>query len=106
MIHIIERNNDGKNYSFIHSQFSKKKKQNLDEFSFTTCTRDPNALAYHAPAAVQSPKMRVFGALRVENVAPTKLTSAAFWRALLAQSTAEGSEFHRAEILYDVLLPW
>jgi hypothetical protein len=53
------------------------------------------------------PKVKYATSLRVDDVRLERVHSPAFWTMMLAQWLREdGSEYHRVEMIYDVLLPW
>lgn len=74
-----------------------------DTFSFVTC--NPRASAFHpSKPSDKSAKLLYKSALRLDGIPGEKVFSKAFWMTLFSQSVAP-SEFHREEVLYDVLLP-
>jgi hypothetical protein len=53
------------------------------------------------------PKVKYASVLRVDDVPVARVRDPGFWAVLLAQwLRADGSEYHRVEMVYDVLLPW
>ncbi|TFJ87145.1 hypothetical protein NSK_001478 [Nannochloropsis salina CCMP1776] len=77
----------------------------VDSYAFVTCNAG-QGLAYHVSAPAESPKMKYKTCLRLENIASARMTSMAFWATALSQWVKARSDYHRVEVLYDVLLPW
>ena len=85
VVHLLALNRDGETYSFI------------------TC--NPSSSVFHpCQPATNSSKIMYKAALRLGGIPKEEVTNTAFWMMLFSQSLT-ASEFHREEILYDVLLP-
>jgi thiol-disulfide isomerase/thioredoxin len=76
-------------------------------FSFVTCNSG-SGLSYHpsSPAA-DAPKLKQKTCIRLDNVPSERMLDPAFWCMLFTLWVKDPpSEFHRVEVVYDVLLPW
>lgn len=91
-------------------------KTSEDAYSFTVCNKGPGAELYH-PAKPQTTslasdgntcdKIRVQSCVQISAIPKHRFLDMAFWTLLLSQWVRKPpSEYHRAETLYDVLLPW
>lgn len=75
--------------------------------SVVTCNSGPEGLNYHAASARRNPKMQYKTSLRLDGIPKERVTDPAFWTIAFSQwMKMPPSEYHRAEVLYDVLLPW
>lgn len=68
-------------------------------------------LEYHpssgSDTAATPPKIKYRTSLRFEGIAPRKISDIAFWSTMFSLWVKkEPSEYHRHEVIYDVLLPW
>ena len=80
-----------------------------EDFSLTVCNRGLTAATYHPSRfvadGIYGQKLKVQSGLRW--AAPRqKLLDPSFWALLFGQWVPNATEYHRAEVLYDVLLPW
>jgi thiol-disulfide isomerase/thioredoxin len=59
------------------------------------------------PAAGSAPKLKFKTCVRIDNIPAGRITDKALWTAMMSQwmKKPEG-EYQRAEVIYDVLLPW
>ena len=59
------------------------------------------------PTAGSAPKLKFKTCIRIENIPVSRIADKALWTAMLSQwmKKPEG-EYQRAEVIYDVLLPW
>lgn len=84
-------------------------KGDADQYTFTVCNKGPGADLYH-PQTVQpntSDKVRVQSCVQISAIPGQRFLDMAFWTLLFSLWVrTPPSEYHRAETLYDVLLPW
>ena len=74
-------------------------------FRFYTCNGG-NGLRYHSnDASSKFCKLKYDTCLRIDDVPMARATDLTFWTMMFSQWLVQ-SEFHRVEVLYDVLLPW
>ncbi|CAK8987713.1 Uncharacterized protein SCF082_LOCUS1092, partial [Durusdinium trenchii] len=80
-----------------------------DMYSFTVCNRGPAAAQYHPtkfiPDGLYGQKMKIQATLTFQ-VHRQHLCDPGFWAMAFGQWVPNATEYHRAEVLYDVLLPW
>eukprot|EP00624_Nannochloropsis_granulata_P005047 evm.model.NODE_35720_length_30909_cov_25.476009.5 len=76
-----------------------------EAYAFVTCNSG-QGLAYHPSTPAEAPKIKYKTCLRVENILGARMASTAFWATALSQWMKARSDYHRMEVLYDVLLPW
>uniref|UniRef100_M4BT12 ubiquitinyl hydrolase 1 n=1 Tax=Hyaloperonospora arabidopsidis (strain Emoy2) TaxID=559515 RepID=M4BT12_HYAAE len=79
-----------------------------EEYSFTVCNKGPGAEMYH-PCKVRdsADKIRVQSCIQISNISAHRFLDMAFWSLLFSLWVRKpASEYHRVEIIYDVLLPW
>ncbi|KAH3765213.1 nxn protein, partial [Pelomyxa schiedti] len=77
-----------------------------NQYAFITCNTG-QGLEYHPSNPKDSAKMLFKTCIRIEHVPVSRITNPALWTMLLAMWTkSPPSEYHRVEVLYDVLLPW
>eukprot|EP01098_Paradermamoeba_levis_P013606 TRINITY_DN6237_c0_g1_i2.p1 TRINITY_DN6237_c0_g1~~TRINITY_DN6237_c0_g1_i2.p1 ORF type:complete len:374 (-),score=72.24 TRINITY_DN6237_c0_g1_i2:3-1124(-) len=88
----------------------------LDDFSFVVCNSG-GGLEYHPstvevlknnnPNLAPDTKLKYKTCLRIDHVALERISDVGFWAlAFTLWAKNPPSEYHRVEILYDVLLPW
>ncbi|TYZ50886.1 hypothetical protein PybrP1_007186 [[Pythium] brassicae (nom. inval.)] len=84
-------------------------------YTFTVCNKGPGADMYHPQTVQTGPlatvgdadKIRVQSCVQIGAIPPARFLDMAFWTLLFSLWVrTPPSEFHRAETLYDVLLPW
>jgi hypothetical protein len=92
LVHVIEQHQQQRTASFTTLATG----AGLEYHSMTPCDTDATP-----------PKVKYATSLRVDDVPLDRIHSPAFWTMILAQWLREdGSEYHRVEMIYDVLLPW
>ncbi|OQR84514.1 hypothetical protein ACHHYP_13291 [Achlya hypogyna] len=80
-------------------------KTGADEYSFTVCNRGPGS-DYH-PTEPTNLKMKVQSCATISHIPASRMLDLSFWSlAFSLWLKTPPSEYHRAETLYDVLLPW
>jgi len=81
-----------------------------DHFSFSVCNRGPTAAQYHPSKFVADglygQKLKLLATLTLTEVPLVRLCDPGFWALAFGQWVPNATEYHRAEVLYDVLLPW
>ncbi|CAJ1420566.1 unnamed protein product, partial [Effrenium voratum] len=82
-----------------------------ESYSVAVCNRGPGALEFHPSRLVPKdgpggPKLKLLATLRFEQVPRARACDPGFWALAFAQWVPGATEYHRAEVLYDVLLPW
>ncbi|CAJ1327073.1 unnamed protein product [Effrenium voratum] len=82
-----------------------------ESYSVAVCNRGPGALEFHPSRLVPKegpggPKLKILATLRFEQVPRARACDPGFWALAFAQWVPGATEYHRAEVLYDVLLPW
>lgn len=80
------------------------------EFAFTTVNTG-KGLEYHESCATDSaatpPKMKYNTCMRMEHLAQERVVQPAYWALFFSLWVKRpASEYHRVEVIYDVLLPW
>jgi hypothetical protein len=91
VVHLLEHNSDG-------------------TYSLTTCNSG-QGLNYH-PSKPDSAdgahtKLKYKTCIRINNIPRERITDPAFWSLLFSLWLKQpASEYHRVEVIYDVLLPW
>lgn len=91
-----------------HSIIYVVEKKNDAEYSFVVCNKGPGAEMYH-PRRVENGanKIRVQSCIWVDAIPAARFLDMAFWTLLFSLWMCKPpSEYHRAETIYDVLLPW
>jgi ketosteroid isomerase-like protein len=92
LVHVIEQHQQQRTASFTTLATG----AGLEYHSMTPCDTDATP-----------PKVKYATSLRVDDVPLDRIHNPAFWTMILAQWLREdGSEYHRVEMIYDVLLPW
>lgn len=77
-----------------------------ETFAFVSCNV-ASGLAYHPSRPGPPPKLLRKTAIRLEGIPTARMTDPAFWGLLFTQWMRQTpSEYHRSEVLYDILLPW
>jgi hypothetical protein len=75
-------------------------------FSFVTCNAGAG-LRYHPSSGESPPNLKFKTCLRIDNIPLERFSDLGFWTLLFSQWMKQpASEYHREEVLYDVLLPW
>ncbi|CAI5722768.1 unnamed protein product [Hyaloperonospora brassicae] len=77
-------------------------------YSFTVCNKGPGAEMYH-PCEVKdgADKICVRSCIQISNILASRFLDMALWSLLFSLWVRKpASEYHRVEIIYDVLLPW
>ena len=73
-------------------------------YSFVCCNAG-QGLEYHPASAHEPPKMKHRTCIKIAEIPRQRVTQPALW-ALLFSLWLKQSEYHRVEVLYDVVLPW
>ncbi|CCD20481.1 hypothetical protein, conserved, partial [Trypanosoma vivax Y486] len=94
----------------MHVIYLLLKRTGQQSFTFVVVNRGDDGGAYH-PSWQTEDKIVTCPVLCFSNVSEARLTDHAFWLLMLSlwmrgSHTEERSEFSRAEVFYDVLLPW
>lgn len=81
-----------------------------DTYDLTICNKGPGADLYH-PMRIQADgycdKLRVKSSITIHNINGHRMLDPTFWAlAFSLWLKRPASEYHRVEVLYDVLLPW
>jgi hypothetical protein len=77
-----------------------------ETYAFVTCNVG-SGLNYHPSRPGPPPKMLYKTAIRINDVPVSRMTDPAFWLLFFTQWMRQTpSEYHRMEVVYDVLLPW
>jgi hypothetical protein len=87
------------------------------QFSFVTCNRGEGSQYHPSSASLcanskegaesTAPKLKYRASVKIDNIPGEKMLDSSFWMMLLSQfMKGEPCEYHRVEVVYDVLLPW
>ncbi len=76
-----------------------------EAYAFVSCNAG-QGLVYHPSTPAEAPKIKYKTCLRLEHIPAARMASTAFWATALSQWMKPRSDYHRMEVLYDVLLPW
>ena len=78
-------------------------------YSFIICNSG-SGLEYHPSCASDNdntpPKMKYKTSMKIEHIPIERITDIGFWLIMFTLWVKQGSEYHRVEVIYDVLLPW
>ncbi|KAJ0406964.1 hypothetical protein P43SY_005197 [Pythium insidiosum] len=101
-----------------HSMLYVLEKTGEELYSFTVCNKGPGAEMYHR-STVDDPstspdgsgnkceKIRVQPFVQITQIPAARCLDMAFWTLLFSLWVRKpASEYHRVEVIYDVLLPW
>ena len=81
-------------------------KTGAEAYAFVTCNVGAG-LNYHPSRPGPPPKLLFKTAIRIADVPTARMADPAFWLLLFTQWMKQSpSEYHRMEVVYDVLLPW
>ena len=81
-------------------------RQSFDRFSVVVCNSG-DGLQYHPSNPEDMPKIKYRTSIRLNDIHEDRISDKAFWAMALSQwLKSPASEYHRVEVLYDVMLPW
>nr|CCA25882.1 hypothetical protein ALNC14_120260 [Albugo laibachii Nc14] len=79
-------------------------------YQLTVCNKGPGADMYHSiriPADGACDKLKVKSCITIQNITGERMLNPTFWALVFSLwMKRAASEYHRVEVLYDVLLPW